>query len=129
MPYKIARLGSIKIICIALSTLEKVDSSIRLEWDGKRVLKLPGDLGILDADFLKQKSIDSSSNLSIRFKRGGERILLKSGETVSLKKMMQKWNVPPWQRERVPLLYDNEDLIYVILKDLRESEKKDTLQI
>ena len=113
----------------ALSTLEKVDSSIRLEWDGKRVLKLPGDLGILDADFLKQKSIDSSSNLSIRFKRGGERILLKSGETVSLKKMMQKWNVPPWQRERVPLLYDNEDLIYVILKDLRESEKKDTLQI
>jgi tRNA(Ile)-lysidine synthase len=32
----------------------------------------------------------------------------------SLKKLFQQWQVPPWQRERTPLLYNGDELIAVV---------------
>lgn len=52
--------------------------------------------------------------LQIRFRQGGERCRLK-GHTHSkpLKKLFQEWGVPPWEREKVPLIYHEEKLIAV----------------
>lgn len=54
-------------------------------------------------------------NQSIRvcFRCGGERFHW-HGQTKSLKKLFQEWQVPPWQRERVPLLYINGELAAVV---------------
>ncbi len=52
--------------------------------------------------------------VSVRSRRGGE--LIKLGEPAfhkSVKKLLQEAAVPPWQRDRVPLLYVDERLIVV----------------
>lgn len=52
--------------------------------------------------------------VSVRSRRGGE--LIKLGEPAfhkAVKKLLQEASVPPWQRDRVPLLYVGERLIAV----------------
>ncbi|TXS95386.1 tRNA lysidine(34) synthetase TilS [Parahaliea maris] len=52
--------------------------------------------------------------LTLRFRRGGERCRLASREgSHSLKKLLQEAAVPPWWRERLPLLYRGEELLAV----------------
>lgn len=51
-------------------------------------------------------------HLEIRFRRGGEKIF--NGEIHrKLKKLMQEWGLPPWERGAIPLLYYKETLIAV----------------
>lgn len=61
------------------------------------------------------KAAALSAGLTLRFRRGGERIQL-SGQQQhkSLKKLFQTWQIPPWQRASVPLLFAGEELIAVI---------------
>jgi tRNA(Ile)-lysidine synthase len=56
-----------------------------------------------------------TQGLTVRFRQGGEKIKL-AGKThhQSLKKLFQQWQVPPWQRERTPLLYNGDELIAVV---------------
>lgn len=52
--------------------------------------------------------------ISVRSRRGGE--LIKLGEPAfhkAVKKLLQEAGVPPWQRDRIPLLYVDERLIAV----------------
>ncbi|OQX03010.1 MAG: hypothetical protein BWK73_40830, partial [Thiothrix lacustris] len=32
----------------------------------------------------------------------------------SLKHLLQEWGVPPWERERLPLVYVGERLVWVV---------------
>ena len=52
----------------------------------------------------------SGKPLQIRFRRGGEK-LQRAGIHVSLKQLLQDQSVPPWLRERIPLVYSGEQLI------------------
>lgn len=54
--------------------------------------------------------VDKLSNLSIRYRRGGETCRLAGRPSKALKKILQESEVPPWLRSRIPLLYDGEDL-------------------
>ena len=56
---------------------------------------------------------DKLSNLSIRYRRGGETCRLAGRPSKTLKKILQESEVPPWLRSRIPLLYDGEDLAYI----------------
>jgi tRNA(Ile)-lysidine synthase len=48
------------------------------------------------------------------FRRGGERCRPAGRDhSQSLKKLLQEYGVPPWQRQSVPLLYDGEELAAV----------------
>jgi tRNA(Ile)-lysidine synthase len=93
------------------------DSEQVIAWDLQDDLILPNGLGVIKAasvsSFL-QADIDPA-RIEIRFRRGGERLQL-PGETFHrcLKKCFQQWGVPPWWRERIPLLYDNGELQLVI---------------
>jgi tRNA(Ile)-lysidine synthase len=51
----------------------------------------------------------------VRFRQGGERFH-PAGRQGShpLKKLMQEWHIPPWQRDKVPLIYFNNELIAVV---------------
>ncbi|KTD51803.1 cell cycle protein MesJ [Legionella quinlivanii] len=51
--------------------------------------------------------------IEIRFRQGGERMKI-HGHSKMLKKLFQEWGVPQWQRDRVPLLYINQELAMVV---------------
>lgn len=56
---------------------------------------------------------DKLSNLSIRYRRGGETCRLAGRPSKTLKKILSESEVPPWLRSRIPLLYDGENLAYI----------------
>jgi len=97
------------------------DANTIIPWDGKSELLLPADIGKLDATVLKQFQIDINSltlPLTVRFRRGGEVLQLpQRAHTHDLKKCLQEWGVPPWQRDRLPLIYHGDDLICVVRDD------------
>lgn len=94
------------------------DTSTIIPWNFKYLLNLPCTLGVLQATKKKGKGISVAINIqqiNVRFRQGGERCQ-PSGrkETHSLKKLMQEWKVPPWQRDRIPLIYYDDKLIAVV---------------
>ena len=52
--------------------------------------------------------------VTIRFYRGGETIPLSNRKTQTLKKCWQQWGVPPWLRQRVPILYSGNEIMMVV---------------
>jgi len=84
-------------------------------WNLKSDLNLPCELGCLSLSlllpFIGHSDID---HLEVRFRRGGERIKLPGSEiTRTLKNCFNEWGVPPWQRDRVPLLYYQGEIVMV----------------
>jgi tRNA(Ile)-lysidine synthase len=52
--------------------------------------------------------------LALAWRRGGERCKPQGrAGSSSLKKLLQEWGVPPWWRDRVPLLYLGDELLAV----------------
>ena len=63
---------------------------------------------------LSQKKLQNSE-ISIRFRQGGEMCKpVGRGQTHQLKKLFQEWQVPPWQRAFVPLVYVNDELAQAV---------------
>lgn len=58
-------------------------------------------------------ALPSNAHIEVRFRKGGESIRLR-GQTKSLKKLFQEWAIPPWLRNKIPLLYVNH-MLYVIV--------------
>ena len=54
-----------------------------------------------------------SGPLQVRLRQGGEEIRLPGRPTKSLKKLFQESQVPPWLRERTPLLFSEQTLVCV----------------
>lgn len=52
------------------------------------------------------------SPIDIRYRQGGEQLYWR-GHHRSLKKLMQVWQIPPWERNRIPLIYANDELLAV----------------
>jgi tRNA(Ile)-lysidine synthase len=79
-------------------------------------LKLPGDLGVLRAKIKKNSKADVENKIfTVRFRLGGEKIKLPGRQgTHLLKKLMQEWEIPPWMRERILLVYCGEEVVAVI---------------
>jgi tRNA(Ile)-lysidine synthase len=53
--------------------------------------------------------------LVLRFRRGGERLQLCQGHHRDLKHLFQEWGLPPWWRDRVPLLFENREGAHELL--------------
>ena len=51
--------------------------------------------------------------LSVRYRQGGENLSLPGRPGKSLKKLMQESAIPPWLRDRIPLLFHDNKLICV----------------
>lgn len=50
--------------------------------------------------------------VEIRFREGGERFHWR-GKTRVVKKLLQDWKIPPWQRDHLPLLYIDNELVSI----------------
>ncbi|MFC3853480.1 tRNA lysidine(34) synthetase TilS [Salinispirillum marinum] len=57
------------------------------------------------------------SDLSVDCRRGGERFHPYGRQgSRDLKRLLQEWGIPPWQRDRIPLVYAGTELIAVGLR-------------
>jgi tRNA(Ile)-lysidine synthase len=93
-------------------------SELERRWDGKRACALPELGGVLrfartEGTGLSQALIRSKV-VWIRLRVGGEKLRLQpNGSTRSLKNLLQEARMPPWERERLPLIYCADTLVAV----------------
>ncbi|WP_019627035.1 tRNA lysidine(34) synthetase TilS [Thioalkalivibrio sp. ALJT] len=57
----------------------------------------------LDRDMLPALGVQRDMALTVSYRRGGEKVLTAAGRR-TLKKLFQARGIPPWERDRVPLL-------------------------
>lgn len=98
----------------ALPPLLPHDNQLVCSFNPKKKLQLPSGLGELKLKFSASFKLDPRK-IRITFRRGGEKIkLAKRGGSHDLKKLMQEWHIPPWLRDRTPLLYYGDQIIAVV---------------
>jgi tRNA(Ile)-lysidine synthase len=101
----------------AIPPLAPHDHTQEIRWNLKEELRIP-HLGVtLNIEVLKDQGFDLKSSRGvavIRFRRGGERCQPKGRSYHhALKKLFQDAGVPPWERNRIPLIYVDEQLVAV----------------
>jgi len=92
------------------------------EWCPRQPLQIPalnlqlsalGSAGNIEQACLTAGAL-SEKTLSVRFREGGERFHPAGrGHSQRLKKLYQEAAVPPWERDTIPLIYLDDDLIAV----------------
>ncbi|MBK5105993.1 MAG: tRNA lysidine(34) synthetase TilS [Burkholderiales bacterium] len=101
-----------------LAALADPPAELRLDWDGRRVWALPELGGTLRFKRSLGAGIACArvreQGLSLRLRQGGEKLRLRAkGSTRSLKNLLQEERLPPWERERLPLVYCGDVLVAV----------------
>ena len=101
-----------------LSPLLPHETAHIIHWDFEQPLALPNALGSLIAEKQRGNGIKATIDIrkvTVRFRQGGERCRPDGRKEVhTLKKLMQEWKIPVWQRNRIPLIYYNNILIAVV---------------
>lgn len=102
----------------AMKPLSSLDSQFSVSWDFSKPLRLPADLGMLTVVNTTGQGIAAATikgSLEVRFRQGGETCRLSNrAGTYCLKKLFQEWGVPVWQRDRIPLMYHQGQLVCVV---------------
>jgi tRNA(Ile)-lysidine synthase len=86
-----------------------------LPWKGERRLAIPALGGELQFRPARGKGIVFSEKpvFSVRLRSGGERLQPNASRPRrTLKNLFQEAGVPPWERERLPLLYCGDELVW-----------------
>ncbi|BAN35631.1 hypothetical protein SCD_n01820 [Sulfuricella denitrificans skB26] len=89
-----------------------------LIWSHQDVLDLPRMGGRLVFEWTTGQGLSlarlTSAPVTIRLRQGGERLRPNClRPTRSLKNLLQEAGIPPWQRQRLPLLFSGEKLVFV----------------
>lgn len=88
------------------------------QWRGESRLRLPAFGGEVAFRERSGAGIDAArlgkAAVTFRTRRGGERLRLAANRpSRTLKNLFQEAGIPPWDRDRMPLLYCGEDLVWV----------------
>lgn len=88
------------------------------DWKGAGALPLPELGGALRFNRRKGGGLDcarvAGQRLRLCLRQGGETLRLRAGgSTRSLKNLLQEARMPPWERERLPLVYCGDELVAV----------------
>jgi tRNA(Ile)-lysidine synthase len=105
----------------ALHVVRKVPVAPRAfprTWRGEPHLALPELGGTLTMTKQRGVGLDparlAGALVTVRVRQGGERLRLTAGgPRRSLKNLMQEAEIPPWERDRLPLLYCGDALVWV----------------
>ena len=86
-------------------------------WRGERKLALPELNGVLTMTECRGNGISlaklQSKVVTIRLRRGGERLRPDCGRPRrTLKNLLQEARIPPWRRERAPLIFCDGQLVW-----------------
>jgi tRNA(Ile)-lysidine synthase len=89
-----------------------------VRWSGERKLALPQLGGELRFRRTRSAGIDLSKvaqqEMTVRLRSGGERLQPDAKRPRrTLKNLFQEAGIPPWERERLPLLFSGADLVWV----------------
>jgi tRNA(Ile)-lysidine synthase len=103
---------------LAMSPLPATDTESSHPWDLSRPLDIPLPAGRLVATTATGSGLAAryaKSRVSVRFRRGGE-VCQPVGRQHhhDLKTLMQDAGIPPWQRDRIPLIFVDEQLAQVV---------------
>jgi tRNA(Ile)-lysidine synthase len=94
----------------ATSSRDEPDEAWDSEWRGE-TLPLPGG-GTLALAGATGAPVLLYMPLRVRFRRGGERIKpVGDAHTRELRDLLQGAGIPPWQRKRIPLVFDGDELL------------------
>ncbi|MEA3302192.1 MAG: tRNA lysidine(34) synthetase TilS [Pseudomonadota bacterium] len=85
------------------------DAATAIEWCTQQPLKLPSQLG--DLQLLE----GAQQHLQVRFRRAGDAMRWRSHQR-TLKAIFRQLEIPPWQRDRIPLII--EDSVIIAIADL-----------
>lgn len=92
-------------------------SNVILFWNMQSPLLLPNNLGKLYCDNTAAGPLrkpEAHESPTIRFKTTGKFSIVGRHHSRSIKKLWQEFNIPPWMRDQIPLLYYNDTLISAI---------------
>jgi len=95
-----AELRRYRGLLYCMAPLAAVQTDWQIEWNGRHEISLPDGFGRLHLD----PPADLDVHWLLRPRRGGERIRLHGDQRSDLRKRLQEIGLPPWQRERLPLL-------------------------
>ena len=98
-----------------MPTLPPADSEAHLSWNMSEPLTLPdGSTLAAIAAVGSGLRVGADARLEVRFRQGGE-VLQPAGRQGhhALKKLFQEWQVPDWERCRVPLVFNRGVLVAV----------------
>jgi tRNA(Ile)-lysidine synthase len=104
-----------RLYLLNLSGRPKMADDVCLYWHADELLVLP-DGTKLSAEPVRGEGlrIDDVSQLTLRFRQGGERCQpVGRDRSNSLKKLLQEYALEPWWRERIPLFYIEEQIVAV----------------
>ncbi|BCK87431.1 tRNA(Ile)-lysidine synthase [Sideroxyarcus emersonii] len=95
------------------------DRSLVLPWQGESELQWPALDTVIHFRDSRQQGISLAklrrAPVTVRLRGGGESLRPGPAATTrSLKNLLQEHHVPPWRRERLPLLYSGEQLVCVV---------------
>ena len=90
-----------------------------IDWDLKSPLTIDSLNLIIHPEELSDELREVASLVTIKFRQGGEKIRIPNRGNLSLKNIFQEEGVPPWMRDRMPLVYLGDKLISVIGLDLK----------
>lgn len=85
-------------------------------WNLKEKLELSELQLLLEPEWLlsRHAELSDKDQVQIRFRQGGEKFKAdKQGLKKSLKNYFQEAGIPPWERDRLPLIFKNDELIAV----------------
>ena len=121
----------------SMTPLTPHDPANCYRWDFRKPLRLDQAGGILSATVVTGGGLrvaDGAGAMDIRFRQGGE-TLQPAGRRHHhrLKKLLQEWGVPDWERDRVPLVYRDGTLIAVaglcVCEDFQAAKEKAGLDL
>jgi tRNA(Ile)-lysidine synthase len=99
------------------ATLPDVDVSWQQSWDLKNMLTMPDNWASIISSEVSSGGLSSEllgKMLTVKVRAGGEHCHpVERSKKRSLKKLFQEYSIPPWLRERWPLLYSGEQLVAV----------------
>tara|TARA_Y100000748_G_scaffold226143_1_gene190548 strand:- start:1335 stop:2663 length:1329 start_codon:yes stop_codon:yes gene_type:complete len=104
-----------EICFLSEGEFHKLDSSYVSSWDLNSKLEIPS--GFLNVEKIKGKGIDDlywQQQIYVKGRTGGERCKpFGRNKSQKLKKLFQEYEIPLWQRDRLPLIYIGEKLAAV----------------
>ncbi|MHB8472398.1 MAG: tRNA lysidine(34) synthetase TilS [Gammaproteobacteria bacterium] len=113
-----AELRRYRDLLYALAPLPMHDASAVLQWDLSAPLQLPRGAGQLHSVCVVGEGLSAAlraQRITIRYRRGGEYCKpVGRGHHHELRKLFQEAGVPPWQRDRIPLVFVDDALAAVI---------------
>ena len=112
------QLGRFKGNVYIFPALPEPDEKFFVEWQGEASIDLPELGGTLYFEPVIGQGLSlkklQGERVTVRLRRGAERIRIDAKRpTRSLKNLLQEQELPPWQRERLPLLFCGETLIAI----------------